>query len=72
MIILKIIVFIWAVCSILLSSFLLFCYCYVGNKLEGLRKSDLLVMQLVAPYLVVYTVTKLSSKDVIKKRGKRK
>ncbi len=72
MIILKIIVFIWAVSSILLSLFLLFCYCYVGKNLEGLRKRDLLLAQLNAPYWVVYIVTRLNFKDVITTIKKRK
>ena len=62
MIILKTIVFIWVMSSILLSVFLFFSYCYVG--MEGIGKSELLLMQLIAPYLAGY-ICVLSFKRVI-------
>lgn len=62
MIILKIMVSIWAVSSILLSIFLF--VSYASNRLIGLKKSDLLWMQLISPYLVMY-ICVLGFKEVI-------
>ena len=69
MIILKMIVFIWAVSSIFISVwwFIL----YGCNRAKGLGKIDLLVSHLIAPYVAVY-ICVLCFKDVIKIFKKRK
>lgn len=59
MIILKIIVFIWTVCSIYISG--IWFVVYAVDRARGLGKSHLLVTHLIAPYFVV----RISIKDVI-------
>lgn len=69
MIILKIMVFIWAVCSIYISVFWFILYGY--NRAKNLGKIDLLVSHLVAPYSAMQ-ICVLSFKEVIKVIKKRK
>ena len=72
MIILKTIVFIWAVCSIFTSVwwFIL----YADNREKGLGKIDLLVSHLIAPYIAVnicvlcFEEVIIMIKKIIKKR----
>lgn len=62
MIILKTLVFIWAVCSIYVSVWWFILYGY--NRAKDLGKIDLLVTHLVAPYFALL-ICFLSFKEVI-------
>ena len=62
MIILKIIVFIWTVYSIYVSLWWFILYGY--NRAKDLEKSDLLWMQLIAPYFALL-ICFLSFEEVI-------